>query len=54
MVLTGDQVIVQGKPYAGYPEDASIRVPPGETLNVISAEVLLRAARELEQLQEQQ
>jgi len=53
VVLVDDQVIVQGKPRAGYPEGASIRVPPDEALNVISADVFLDAARELERLRRQ-
>jgi hypothetical protein len=48
VTLLGDQVIVQGKPVAGYPAGSALRVPPGEILNGISTEVFLKAARELE------
>ena len=54
VVLVGDQVIVQGKPHAGYPQGTPIRVPPGATLNTISADVFLAAARELQRLRDQQ
>lgn len=54
VVLAGDQVIVQGKPRADYPEGTPIRVPAGETLNTISADVFLAAARELQRLRTQQ
>jgi hypothetical protein len=48
VALLGDQVIIQGKPVADYPAGSPLRVPPGETLNGISVEVFLAAARELE------
>jgi hypothetical protein len=48
VALLADQVIIQGKPIAGYPSGAPLRVPPGEALNGISVEVFLAAARELE------
>ena len=48
VVLHGDQVIVQGKPVAGYPEGSPLRVPAGEMLNGISVRVFLEAARALE------
>jgi hypothetical protein len=48
VALLGDQVIIQGKPVAGYPPGSPLRVPPGEMLNGISVEVFLAAARELE------
>jgi len=48
VVLCGDQVIVQGKQLAGYPEGAPLRVPAGEVLNGITVRVFLEAARELE------
>lgn len=53
VVLAGDQVIVQGTPRADYSDGASIRVPPGEVLNMISPEVFLEAAHELARLREQ-
>ena len=47
VMLSGDQVIVQGKPAA--PADfPSIRVPDDETLSTVSVRVFLEAARELE------
>lgn len=47
VMLDGDQVLVQGKPRdrADFP---SIRVPDGETLNVVSVRAFLEAARQLE------
>jgi hypothetical protein len=48
VTLSGDQIVVQGKPVAGYPEGSPLRVPPDETLNGISVEIFLQAARELE------
>lgn len=48
VTLCDDQVIVQGKPVAGYPEGARLSVPRGEALNGISVKVFLEAARELE------
>jgi hypothetical protein len=42
--LAGDQVIVQGKPVAGYPAGSQLRVPEGEGLTGISVEVFLDAA----------
>jgi hypothetical protein len=47
VMLSGDQVVVQGKP-AGRGDFPSIRVPDDETLNTISVRVFLDAARELE------
>jgi hypothetical protein len=46
-MLSGDQVIVQGKP-ADRADFPSIRVPADETLNTVSVRVFLDAARELE------
>jgi hypothetical protein len=48
--LAGDRVVVQGTPVVASDEAdfASVSVPPGETLNAISAEVFLKAAQELE------
>lgn len=48
VMLTGDQVIVQGKA-AERTEYPSIRVPAGETLATVSVRVFLEAAHELEQ-----
>jgi hypothetical protein len=48
VTLYGDQVIVQGKPVASYPQGTSLRVPRGEALNGVSVDVFLEAARELE------
>jgi hypothetical protein len=48
VTLCGDQVIVQGKLMAGYPEGARLGVPPGEALNGISVKIFLEAARALE------
>jgi hypothetical protein len=47
VMLSGDQVIVQGKPgnRAGFP---SIRVPDNEILSTVSVRIFLEAARELE------
>ena len=47
VMLSGDQVIVQGKPgnRADFP---SIRVPDDEILSTVSVGVFLEAARELE------
>lgn len=47
VMLSGDQVIVQGKPgnRADFP---SIRVPDNEILSTVSARIFLEAARELE------
>ncbi len=47
VMLSGDQVVVQGKP-AERGDFPSIRVPDDETLNTISVRVFLDAARELE------
>ena len=47
VMLSGDQVIVQGKPANGA-DFPAIRVPDGETLNAVSVRVFLDAARELE------
>ena len=47
VMLSGDQVIVQGKP-ANRADFPSIRVPDDETLNTVSVRVFLEAARELE------
>jgi hypothetical protein len=47
VMLSGDQVIVQGKP-AHRGDFPSIRVPDDETLNTVSVRVFLEAARELE------
>lgn len=47
VMLTGDQVVVQGKP--GNPADfPSIRVPSDETLSTVSVGAFLAAAHELE------
>jgi hypothetical protein len=53
VMLSGDQVIVQGKPgnRADFP---SIRVPDDEILSTISVRVFLEAARELERRPGQQ
>jgi len=53
VMLDGDQVLVQGKPRdrADFP---SIRVPDGETLNVVSVRAFLEAAHELERRMGQQ
>jgi hypothetical protein len=48
VILAGDEVIVQGKPATGRSDLAAVSVPPGETLNAISVEVFLEAARALE------
>ncbi len=47
VMLSGDQVIVQGKPadLAAFP---AIRVPADEALNTVSVRVFLEAAHELE------
>jgi len=47
VMLSGDQVIVQGKPgnQADFP---SIRVPDNEILSTVSVRIFLEAARELE------
>lgn len=47
VMLDGDLVLVQGKPRHAA-EFPMIRVPDGETLNVISVGAFLEAARELE------
>ena len=47
VMLSGDQVVVQGKP-AERADFPSIRVPADETLNTVSVRVFLEAARELE------
>ena len=47
VMLSGDQVVVQGKP-ANRADFPSIRVPEDETLNTVSVRVFLEAARELE------
>ena len=47
VMLSGDQVIVQGKP-ADRGDFPSIRVPDDETLSMVSVRVFLDAARELE------
>jgi hypothetical protein len=47
VMLSGDQVVVQGKP-ANRADFPSIRVPDDETLNTVSVRVFLEAARELE------
>jgi hypothetical protein len=53
VVLVGDQVIVQGKTRTAYPQGMQMRVPPGEILSAISADVFSEAARELQRLREQ-
>ena len=47
VMLSGDQVIVQGRPgnRADFP---SIRVPDNEILSTVSVRIFLEAARELE------
>jgi hypothetical protein len=47
VMLSGDQVVVQGKP-AARGDFPSIRVPDDETLNTVSVRVFLDAAHELE------
>lgn len=48
VALCGDQVIVQGKPMASYPDGARLGVPRDEVLNSISVKIFLDAAHELE------
>jgi hypothetical protein len=47
VMLSGDQVIVQGKP-GNRGDFPSIRVPDDEVLSTVSVRVFLEAARELE------
>ena len=47
VMLSGDQVIVQGKP-GNRGDFRSIRVPDDEVLSTVSVRVFLEAARELE------
>jgi hypothetical protein len=53
VMLSGDQVIVQGKPgnRADYP---SVRVPDDEVLSTVSVRVFLEAAHELKRRLAQQ